>query len=341
MKKEEVLALLLERSGSFVSGAEVAESLSVSRSAVWKWVEQLRAEGYPIESVTNRGYRLDGDNDLLSAPGIRRHLRHGEADIRVFDSVDSTNAVAKRLASEGAAHGTAVVAGSQTAGRGRLGRSFFSPAGSGLYLSVILRPALPPTEATAITCCAAVATAKAVEAVTGRAAEIKWVNDVLLDGKKVSGILTEAAMSLETGLVDYVVAGIGVNTRPPEGGFPAELRNIAGALGAERLPELHCRLAAAIIDGLLDGCADLKSEALFAEYRRRSAVLGQEILVLAPGREPREALALDLGRDYSLLVRYPDGSSAALSSGEVSVRRASFSILPPLGEGGCAAGADG
>ena len=323
MTREELLSFLWQNADSCISGEEIARRLQVSRAAVWKAVRQLRLEGYAVESVPGRGYRLLSSSDVLSEEGIRRHLRHQELKLRVYRSITSTNTMLKTLAAEGAPSGLALIAGEQTAGRGRMGRSFYSPPGTGLYLSLLLRPAMRAEEAVCLTACAAVAVAETLEDLSGRETCIKWVNDVIMDGRKVCGILTEAGVDCENGMMNYVIIGSGVNLRAPEGGFPAELRSIAGAaFEAEEIPELRCRMAAGILDRLMEYAAEPAAPGVFAAYRRRSLVLGQAINILTPGREPVPAVALDLMEDYSLLVRYADGSTGRLNSGEVSVRSA-------------------
>ena len=321
MTKDEVLALLLRSPDGWLSGAALAKRLSVSRTAVWKAVEQLRAEGYEVESVTNKGYRLLPRGDLLSAQGVERYLKTPGLRLQYVPSLPSTNTALKAMAAEGAPEGTVLIAGEQTAGRGRMGRSFYSPPDSGLYLSLLLRPQLPAAEAVRLTACAAVAVAEAVEELSGLETQIKWVNDVLIGGKKICGILTEGSLDVESGQLAWAVVGIGVNTAVPTGDFPPELRETAGAVfGAARPPELRCRLAAGILDRLADYCARPADPAVFEAYRSRSLVPGREITIHAPGREPEAALALELDSDFGLLVRLADGSVRKLNSGEVSVR---------------------
>ncbi len=321
MTRDEVLDFLWKNADDYVSGEELARRLSLSRTAVWKAIGQLRDEGYEIESQPKRGYRLRSVSDVLSADGVRRHLRHGELQLQVYKTISSTNTVLKGLAAEGAGEGLALIAEEQTTGRGRMGRSFYSPPESGLYLSLLLRPEMQAVDAVRLTACAAVAVAEAIEALSGREAQIKWVNDIFVGGRKVCGILTEASVDCESGMMHYVIIGIGVNTHVPDGNFPEELRGIAGAaFGSEPVPELRCRLAAEILDRLSDYAADPAAPAVFEGYRRRSLVLGKEINILSPGRDPQPAVAVDLGEDYSLLVRLPDGSTRRLNSGEVSVK---------------------
>ena len=323
MTREDVLSLLWERADRYVSGEEISARLGVSRAAVWKAVAALRKAGYVIGSAPNRGYILHSDSDVLSEAGIRRWLRCGDIAPRVYDTIPSTNTALKAMAAEGAPAGLALVAAEQTAGRGRMGRSFYSPADSGLYLSLLLRPEMRAPEAVRLTAAAAVAAAETIEELSGRETQIKWVNDIYMEGRKVCGILTEASIDCENAMMRYVVVGLGVNLRVPEGDFPAELRAVAGAVfGSGGVPELRCRLAAGILDRLWEYTARAADPEIFARYRRRSFLLGREINVLLPGREPVRALAEDLNDDYSLHLRLGDGSERDLSSGEVSVREA-------------------
>lgn len=319
MTKDLVLAVLQEAGGS-VSGEEIGRQLSLSRAAVWKAIELLREEGYRIESAQNRGYRLL-PSDVLSEEGLRRFLNTKEITPKVYRSIGSTNTVLKGLAAGGEPSGTALIAAEQTEGRGRMGRSFYSPKNSGLYLSLLLRPQLDAAQATCITACAAVAAAETIEELSGKQTQIKWVNDIFIGGRKVCGILTEASVDCENGMMNYVVVGIGVNIRSPEGDFPEELRGIAGAVFDGEAPaDFRCRLAAGILDRLWASCAALPQDDRFEAYRSRSLVLGKAVDLLLPGREPERAEVLELGRDYSLLVRQADGSMRRVQSGEVRVR---------------------
>lgn len=321
MTRDEVLALLWGSADEYISGQELADRLGVSRAAVWKSVEELRREGYLIESASNRGYRLSSRSDVLSAAGIRRHCADPRLAIGYAPVIDSTNTALKTLANDGAPEGTVLVAGEQTAGRGRMGRSFYSPGDTGVYLSLLLRPRLPAAEAVGLTAAAAVAVAEAIEELSGRRAEIKWVNDVLLDGKKVCGILTEASLDCETGSMSYAVVGVGVNALAPAGGFPEELRQVAGAVfGADAPPDLRCRLAAAVLDRLTDCCARPGEPEIREAYRSRLGVIGRDVRLLSPGKAPVDARVLALERDYSLRVRLSDGRETVVNSGEVSLR---------------------
>lgn len=253
----------------------------------------------------------------LSADDIRARLPGGlrGLDIRVFRSVDSTNTRAKALGLDGAGHGTVLLAEEQTGGRGRHGRSFYSPPGSGLYMSIILRPDRG-TDMQLLTVAAAVAVCRAIESTAGTAPEIKWVNDLYLSGKKICGILAEAVFSPDTGKMALAVLGIGINCSTES--FPAELGGKAGSLGKPGLS--RNALAAEIIKNLLDGSLPT-GQALIDEYRRRSLMLGKQVEYTLNGRE-YSAVVLDISRGGGLVVRTSDGDIQTLSSGEVSVRGA-------------------
>ncbi len=321
MTKDAILNTLWDHADSYVSGAELAKSLEVSRAAVWKGIEQLRQEGYTINSATNRGYCLSSASDVLSEERIRKYLKTNSITLQVFRSVSSTNTILKAMAEEGTGEGYCLIAGEQTAGRGRRGRSFYSPADRGVYMSLLLRPALPAADATGITACAAVAVAEAIESLAPVNAKIKWVNDIHVDERKVCGILTEASIDCESGQVNYLIVGIGINTRAPTEDYPEELRSIAGAaFGDKSIPELRCRLTAEVLNRLMEYYEHFREKGWFEEYRRRSLVLGRPINILTAGREPEPATAVDLDRDFALLVRMKNGELRRLNSGEVSIR---------------------
>jgi len=326
--RQQVAALLEDAGEGFVSGSTLADSLGITRAAVWKCIRQMEEEGYRIDA-SKRGYRLSQSSDAVSKSAVLRYL--GDAaplfELEVLQQVDSTNTYLKRMAPElrgiqgrvADAPWRAVIAGSQNAGRGRMGRSFVSPAGSGVYLSVFLTPRLSARQAVRITTAAAVAACRAIEACTDRQPRIKWVNDILIDGKKTCGILTEASIDLESGGLDWAIMGIGFNVYEPEGGFPEEIKSIAGPIALERQRDLRSRLAAQFLRNFHEVCTDLENGGFAREYKRRSFLIGQPIHVIQNGAM-RPAMALDIDEECRLLVRYEDGSTEALSSGEVSVR---------------------
>lgn len=317
--KETVLQCLTQADGAAVSGAQMAEQAGVSRAAVWKAICALRDDGYAIDAVTRGGYTLRADGGRLTAAAVTARLRTPGLAVTALENTDSTNTCVRRLAEDGAPEGTVVVAAAQTAGRGRSGKSFLSPAGTGLYMSVLLRPQLAMGDALLITTAAAVAVAHAVERVAAVTAQIKWVNDVYVDGKKVCGILTEGALDLENGGLRYAILGIGINICPPAGGFPPELAPIAGALTETDGEALRAPLAAAVLDEFFALYPHLTEKPFYDDYVSRSLLTGRQIEVLRGGMHlPATALGID--RDLHLRVRYADGSEENLAAGEVSTR---------------------
>lgn len=317
--KESVLRVLEENRGTFFSGEELASVLLVSRSAVWKAVKALRAEGHSIAAVTNKGYSLDAGSDILSQEGVALYLlpKYQHLPVLIHKSTGSTNEDAKALAVCGAVHGTMVLAEEQTAGRGRVGRTFYSPKSAGLYISIVLRPDLSLADAVLMTTAAAVAVSRAIEEVAGCSPQIKWVNDVFVNDKKVCGILTEAVSGFESGTVESVVVGIGINVI--DAGFPDDLRCTAGALctGTPGFSRNH--LAAAVVNHLLELGNTLADRSFLDEYRRRSMILGKPIRFLEKNVW-HDATALFIDSSGGLVVKTDDGVRT-LSSGEISIRQ--------------------
>ena len=238
-----------------------------------------------------------------------------------FPSIESTNTHAKGLAAQGAPHGTVLIADHQTGGRGRRGRSFHSPAGDGIYMSVILRPCCAPNDLMHLTCAAAVAICDAVEKAAGIRPGIKWTNDLVVGSRKIAGILTELGLGAG-GLVDYAIIGIGINCRQSESDFPEDIRSIAGSLASVTGQEIdRAKVAAAMMDALwkMDQTLLTGKSAMIDRYRADCITLGREIS-LVRGDEVRHGTALDIDEEGALLVRFVDGVNGLVNSGEVSVR---------------------
>ena len=317
--KSRLLELLEQNRGITISGEQMARELDCTRAAVWKAVKALQQEGYEIEAGPNKGYMLSEDNNILAEEGIRPLLRQPEVYLKLYQETDSTNRAAKQVAIAGeAGHGSVILACGQSCGRGRRGRSFYSPSQAGLYLSVILQPQGNLRESLLLTTEAAVAVYKAVRKITGIELDIKWVNDLYYKGKKVCGILTEAITDFESGEIQYAVVGIGLNLYEEEGGYPPELREIAGGLyrnQREAEGVNRNRLAAEIVNCLLDETRELK---LLPEYLDRNMIPGHRIQIL-DGQQSRSAYAVAICQDGRLKVREEDGSETLLAYGEISV----------------------
>lgn len=319
--KSGLLAALIKNQGNYVSGEALSKKLFCSRNAVWKAVKSLKDSGFEIESSTKRGYRLISAPDALSVDTVKSFLDgFGEAlEIQVLDTVTSTNDYAKELAAKGAKEGTVIIAQSQTGGKGRLSRSFYSPDKTGVYLSILLRPNIPLSECLMITSSAAVAVAQAIDAVSDKKALIKWVNDIFVDGKKVCGILTEASTDIEVGGLSYAVVGIGINVTEPDGGFPDDLKDIVGALFKSGEKASRAQLVSEIIKRFFPLYRNLSARAFLKEYTDRSMLLGKSVRVIN-GDISARATALEIDRDCRLKVRFESGEEKWLSSGEISVK---------------------
>ncbi len=280
--KEKILRILKSQSGKFISGEELANTFGVSRAAVWKAISSLRHDGHNIAAYTNKGYSLVQSMDILTENGILQSLKPDSRISRVLclDETDSTNNYAKKLALSGSPHGTLIAANHQTSGRGRHGHTFESPAGTGLYMSLILRPRIDAGRFQMITVADAVGVCLALEELCPDLRGmlgIKWVNDVYLRGKKITGILTEAMSSFESGEIESVITGIGINITTRE--FPEEFAERAGAVfGEDEEPTFsRSELCARVADYVMDFAENLDAPEIIAAYRERSILTGENI----------------------------------------------------------------
>lgn len=318
--KEKILALLKSTS-DYVSGQDICNRLGVSRTAVWKNINALKQEGYEIDSVNNKGYRLISEPDIINEMRIREymHAKWMAKNIIYLPVTDSTNTQAKRLGEEGAEHGTLVVTQCQTAGRGRRGRSWESPEGN-VYFTFLLRPDVEVSRASMITLISALALAKAIEKVTGLHTQIKWPNDVVANGKKLCGILTESSTDLE--YINYVVVGIGINVNQIS--FPEEIADKASSL----LLELGHSVNRGEVLGEFLNLFEMYYE-IFIETEDMSGLIdtynemlvncGREVKIIEKDNE-RILKAIGIDENGGLIVENPEGVRESIISGEVSVR---------------------
>ena len=318
--EEPVLNALKTRAGAFVSGEELSRLIGVSRTAIWKEIEKLRAEGYKILAQPHTGYQLVGIPDRLTAQELSWNLatRRVGKRIHAYDTTDSTMDVAHRLAAAGEPEGSVVVAEGQARGRGRMGRAWTSPKGKGVYLSLILRPALRLSEVAQITLVAAVAVARAIDSVTSIKPEIKWPNDLMIKGKKLAGILTE--LSAELNRVNYVILGIGINVNSSASQLPAQATSLAETVG-QKIDRLE--LARSLLVQLDRAYSDFLSRGLvpvLESWRRFAGFLGHRIRVSAQGRV-LDGQAVDVDSTGALLVRTDTGLIESVSAGEVLIVR--------------------
>lgn len=318
--KSEILAALRSADG-YVSGQELCERFEVSRTAIWKAINQLKQAGYEIEAVQNKGYHIVSSPDLLSQielESVRRTSWIGE-EIHYFDTTDSTNTRAKKLAEEGSLHGTLVVADEQTGGRGRRGRDWESQKGISIYMSFVLKPEIEPGNASTLTLVTALAVAEGIEKTTGLHCQIKWPNDVVVNGKKVCGILTE--MSTQIDYINYIVIGIGINVQNES--FPGELGKIATSLYLESGKKQN---RAEIIEAVLEAFEKYYEiyletqdmQKLVQPYNEKLANMKKQVRVLDP-KEPYEGKAMGITSKGELIVDTWEARKL-VSSGEVSVR---------------------
>ncbi len=319
--KTEILRYLKEADG-YLSGQELCERLGVSRTAVWKVIRQLQEDGYEIEAVRNRGYRLMESGDVYTEEELKSVIstRVTGRNLVFLEQVDSTNTRAKQLAEAGAPDGTLIVADAQSAAKGRRGRSWLAPSGTGLWFSLLLRPQIEPEHAAMMTLVAAMAVEKGIRDTTGIEGKIKWPNDVVVDGKKVCGILTE--MSADMDSVNHVVVGIGINVNIRE--FPEELQDKATSL---LLVSGQAVKRASLLNAVLLAWEEyyekyLRTEnlsLLAEEYNGKLAGLHGMVQVLAP-KGAYTGISHGINRQGELLVEREDGTVTEVMSGEVSVR---------------------
>jgi BirA family biotin operon repressor/biotin-[acetyl-CoA-carboxylase] ligase len=314
-----ILSFLIKKKDSFTSGQVMADSLGITRAAIWKAIENLRADGYDIESVKAKGYRLKGVPDIIGEreilPGLKTAILGRK--IICLSEVNSTNTYASKLAVDGEPEGTVVVAEHQTAGRGRLGRKWVSPAGVNIYASIILRPKVPPRDAPLLTFVAAVALAHTVRGLYKLDAGIKWPNDLLINGRKAAGILTE--MSAEPELVRHIILGVGMDVNMPRDAFPEEIKDLSTSVMLEVGKRLNrAELLRRFLEELEKSylmMVDGKREEILDEWRSLSITLGRRVKVTSLSGE-KVGFARDIDQEGGLILEV-DGRNETVTSGDV------------------------
>ena len=341
--KQKVFELLTQNKGSYVSGEKLAQECGVSRAAIWKAVKAIRDEGFVIEGSNNNGYTLADDQtaDVLSQVVLEYTLKQtyqelADSHIECFETIDSTNTYAKKLAAQDASkyHQAIIAAESQTAGRGRIGRTFESPAGTGIYLSLIITPKGGITQPAVITASTAVAVCRAIKKLYGVQPAIKWINDIYVqnDGqlKKAVGILTEGITNFETGQIESAVIGIGVNIKPNAKIKKSEAKDIAGFVTqapriddnpkSDTLPS-RARFISEIA-GQVFKILDEPLPNVIAEYKSLTFLIGKNLTVyplIGDDKTAYNATAVDIDKNAALIVQLPNGIKETLSSGEVTL----------------------
>ena len=346
MKTKEKVLQILQNNNDCVSGELLANECEVSRAAVWKAVKSLRDDGFLIEGTTNGGYKLLGQNDLFSKEAFSAEFsasfpNFSNSHIECFEKIDSTNNYAKKILSECGNlrdesgnltdagqkyHNSVIVAECQTAGRGRLGREFVSPKKSGIYLSVIYAPENGIQEPAKLTAFSAVAVCRTLKKLFNLDAQIKWVNDVFLNGKKVSGILTEGIVNFETRKIEAAIVGIGLNIFE-NNEFSAEIKQVAGSIfqyenDVDTEKKVSRIKIAAQIAGETLSIFSEDSQKVINEYREKSFLIGKKVFVhpVIGNNEVYEATVLDIDQNAALVVKTLDGTIKSLNSGEVSIK---------------------
>lgn len=320
--KSQVLTLLMEKAPDYLSGEEMGQQLSVSRTAIWKAINELKKDGQTISSSRNKGYRYE-PSDVLSAEGIHLFLdaKTPKLAITVVDSSESTMKDAKLAAINGQPANTLIVANQQEAPKGRFGRPFFSKAGQGIYMSMLLRPNQNFEAIAQYTVMMAVAVSQAMDDLAQVHTEIKWVNDIYLQQKKVCGILSEAMSDVETGQISNVVIGLGINFSVQTSEFPNELRDKATSLFPAGSPTItRNELIATIWNQFYRLLAQPTNQTFLAAYREKSFVLGKQVQ-FSQGGQLYEGLATAINERGELVVQLSDQSTKVLSSGEISLRK--------------------
>ncbi|WIH90174.1 biotin--[acetyl-CoA-carboxylase] ligase [Brachyspira pilosicoli] len=322
--KENIISILESNKGLFISGEKIANDLKVSRTAIWKAIKSLKNDGYNIHSVSNKGYALSKETDILSSKVIKNNmLKYSDKfNFIIHKTVASTNIIARELAINGAESGTVVIAEEQTSGYGRNGKSFFSPYGTGIYMSIILnlKKEKKIFNSSFITTAAAMAVSKSIEEISNENTQIKWVNDVFINGKKVCGILTEGAFSFEDGKLDYAVIGIGVNVNFPKDGFPKELNNIAASINSKNNANSNTKsdirniLVAKILENLYDYY--FNDVNFYEEYKKRSFLIGKKVSININNKE-HIVKVLDIDKTFALVAEFQDGKIDKIVSGSI------------------------
>lgn len=318
-----VLQKLESNTGKWISGGNLARQAKVSRNTIWRAIKKLQTAGYSIQSVTGRGYQLQHEQDQLSATGISLKLNNPDTyQIEIFDTIDSTNNILKIKAREDAVSGTLIVANAQENGRGRRGRDFFSPPGTGVYFSLLLRPHQDYYLGQKSPALAAIALAKAIDKVSGKNTGIKWVNDIYLNDKKIAGILSEAELDFETRTISYLVIGVGVNVYQPKNDFPEQIVNTATAIYSidERRSGLRNSIIAEFLNQWEVYANPNHSKQALKMFRQKS-ILTNKVVDIRHNNKILHAKVLDIDEEFELIVELEDGTIKKINHGEATLHK--------------------
>lgn len=324
MNKDKILEILKVRSGEIVSGGFIANKLNISRNAVWKNINLLKNEGYDISSIKNRGYMLNSDISYLNKEEIEKYLNTiliGR-ELEITESIDSTLNYFKNMENSEKREGRTIIANEQTLGRGRRGRSFFSPKNSNAYISVLLKPKFSVSDINLITIICGLSVVEAVKEICGIECDIKWVNDVYINGKKICGILTEGILSVENGSIDSVIIGVGINiNRPKDTPVPKEIEDIVGFVNDfTKEKENRNKFIAKFLNAFEKRYINFDKKALYLEYKEKMLYLNEEVTCFV-GNETIQGTLIDLNKDFSIKIKTNEGEIRNFNSGEISLRK--------------------
>lgn len=326
--KEYIIFQLQNNSETFISGEDLAKALNISRAAISKIIKEIKNEGIVIESVPNKGYKLSSTNDLISRDIIKNSLQKNGFNLDVYfhKIVNSTNLEAKRLIlNSSIPNPSLIIANEQSQGKGRFGKIFFSPKNSGIYFSIIENSFTNLKNSTFITICTALAITRAIEKLTGFSTQIKWVNDIFFNGKKICGILTEAITNFETGEIEKLIIGIGINFSTID--FPKELESAGSLFSPLSLNSNKITRNDLIInivtelDLFFKNFNSLNYREIIEEYKSKSNILGKEVLVTLPNTPPFSAIAVDIDEFGHLIIKKESNEILSLNYGEVSIKK--------------------
>lgn len=319
--REKVLEKLNEKIGEYISGEALSVEFGVSRNAIWKAINLLKIQGHDILSVPSVGYALSQTSEIPSTLSINKALKNKDKyDITVLDTATSTNDILREYAQKGAKEGKIILSLEQTSGKGRQNRNFYSPKGDGLYFSILLRPIMPIADASMITILAASAITEVLEQNYNIDIQIKWVNDLLINGKKFAGILTEGSINMEESVFEYIILGIGINLTTPKNGYPKDIADIANSLFD--IPKCDSsqksKIVADIVEKIFYYYEDITSKHFMATYKNKQYLQGKQIDIYQNDIKTDDGIVIGVDDEGKLIV--DNGKIFKVSSGEARVR---------------------
>ena len=316
MTTKQLVLQRLQNNNSYISGQSLADELNVSRASIWKAINALKKEGYNIDSITNKGYKLISDMDVLSKDEILKSIPDYSDLVTLYTNptVTSTNTVLKDLYEKNTPEFTLVVADGQTDGRGRFGRNFYSPEKTGIYFSFLLKPSFTVTSSIKITSMTAVAVCDAIKLLTNVHPKIKWINDIFVDNHKVCGIFTEASNNFESGALNYIVIGFGINISTMD--FPSDIQNTAGSLNCQ---VSRNELIGTIINNLIHMYNNFSDESYVKKYKDYSLMINKEICYKQNGNT-FTGTVISINDNCELVVKDSNGSIITLNSGDITCK---------------------